>query len=431
MSLAARPRRACMMAAILLLAGALGLARPARAVEVTISCGALGQELELCRDGAEAWAQQSGHSVKIVSVPNSASERLALYQMMLAGAAPQIDIYQIDVVWPGILGHHFIDLAPYSQGAEAQHFPNIIANNTVDGRLIAMPLYTDAGVLFYRRDLLEKHHRAVPTTWQALTETAAAIQQAERAAAPPGHQPLWGYVFQGRAYEGLTVNALEWIAGSGGGTLMERDGRITADNPAAVQALALAGSWIGRITPEGALTYTEEEARGLFQSGNAVFMRNWPYAWALAEGADSPVRGRVGIAALPRGAADAPTGVLGGWNLGVSRYSRHPAEAAALVMYLAGPAEQKRRAIAAAYNPTLPALYEDAEVLQANPFFRALYPTFSGAVARPSLAAGSKYNRVSNAFWTRVHAVLSGREAAAPALAALSQDLRRIGRRGW
>ncbi|WP_200845363.1 ABC transporter substrate-binding protein [Roseomonas sp. 18066] len=418
----------------LLLTAGLGLAaapRPAAAVEVTISCGALGQELELCRDGAQAWARESGHRVKIVSVPNSASERLALYQMMLAGAAPQIDIYQIDVVWPGILGHHFIDLRPYSHGAEARHFPAIIANNTVDGRLIAMPLYTDAGVLFYRRDLLEKHGRAVPATWEAMTETAAFIQQAERAAAAPGAQPLWGYVFQGRAYEGLTVNALEWVASSGGGTILDRDARITIDNPAARAALARAGGWIGGIAPEGVLTYTEEEARGLFQSGNAVFMRNWPYAWALAEGADSPVRGKVGIAPLPRESGDAPTGVLGGWNLGVSRYSRHPAEAAALVMYLTDAAEQKRRAVVAAYNPTLPALYQDPEVLAANPFFRTLLPTFSGAVARPSLAAGGRYNRVSNAFWTRVHDVLAGRQAADPALDGLAQDLRRIGRRGW
>jgi trehalose/maltose transport system substrate-binding protein len=421
------------LALLTLLAGLAGLpaARPAAAVEVTISCGALGQELELCRDGAEAWARRSGHGVRIVSVPNSASERLALYQMMLAGAAPQIDIYQIDVVWPGILGHHFIDLRAFSEGAEARHFPAIIANNTVDGRLIAMPIYTDAGVLFYRRDLLEKHGRAVPSSWEELTGTAEAIQVAERAAAPTGSPRLWGYVFQGRAYEGLTVNALEWVAGSGGGTLLDGEGRITIDNPAAREALARAAGWIGRIAPEGVLTYTEEEARGLFQSGNAVFMRNWPYAWALAEGADSPVRGRVGIAPLPRRSAEAPTGVLGGWNLGVSRYSRHPAEAAALVMHLAGAAEQKRRAIAAAYNPTLPALYDDPEVLAANPFFRILFPSFSGAVARPSLAAGGKYNRVSNAFWTRVHGVLAGRQAAGPALEELAQDLRRIGRRGW
>ncbi|MFB9968916.1 ABC transporter substrate-binding protein [Pseudoroseomonas cervicalis] len=421
----ARPPR---LAALAVLLTTLLTAPATRAAEITISCGALGQELELCRDGAEAWARQSGNAVRIVSVPNSASERLALYQMMLAGGGSSIDVYQIDVTWPGILAPHLIDLRPHSQGAEARHFPAIIENNTVEGRLVAMPIYTDAGVLFYRSDLLEKHGRPVPRSWEEMEETARLIQQREREA---GNPQIWGYVFQGRAYEGLTVNALEWIASSGGGTLVDAEGRIDADTEGARLALARAARWMGSIAPQGALTYTEKEARGLFQSGQAVFMRNWPYAWALAQGEDSPVRGRTGIASLPRADAEEPSGVLGGWNLGVSRYSRHPAEAASLVMWLAGPEEQKRRAVQAAYNPTLPALYEDAEIIAANPFFRTLYGTFENAVARPSRPTGSKYNRVSNAIWTRVHAVLSQRMQAGAALTALEQDLRRIARRGW
>lgn len=423
-----RIRAAILSGLLLSILGVTGPAHRAAAAEITIACGALGQELELCRDGAEAWAKRTGHTLKIVSVPNSASERLALYQMMLAGGASQIDVYQIDVVWPGILANHFIDLKPYSGGAEKSHFPAIVENNTVDGRLIAMPLYTDAGVLYYRKDLLEKHGRPVPATWQEMTETARLIQRAERGGGEAG---LWGYVFQGRAYEGLTVNGLEWIASSGGGTIVDAEGRITIDNPRAAEALALAASWIGDITPEGALTYTEEEARGVFQSGHAVFMRNWPYAWALAQGEDSPVRGRTGIAALPHGEGGGPVGILGGWNLAVSRYSRHPDEAADLVMSLAGPEEQKRRAIVAAYNPTLPALYEDVEILAANPFFRTLHATFSQSAARPSRVTGTKYNRVSHTFWTRAHEALSGRMTAAAAVAAMRHDLRRLSRRGW
>ena len=416
------------IATLILLGVGLAPARSARAVEIAISCGAVGQELDLCRDGANAWAQRTGNTVRIVSTPNSATERLALYQQLLAGGSRDIDVYQVDVVWPGILATNFVDLRPYSQGAEAQHFPAIIENNTVGGRLVAMPFYTDAGVLFYRRDLLEKHGVPVPQTWAELTAAARQVQQAERAA---GNERLWGYVFQGRAYEGLTVNALEWLDSQGGGRIVADDGTVTVNNPQAPAALGVARGWIGTITPEGVLNYSEEEARGVFQSGNAVFMRNWPYAWALANGKDSPVRGKVGVVALPHGEQGSSVGVLGGWNLAVSRHSRHVAQAADLVMYLTGAAEQKRRAVVAAYNPTRPALYEDAEVLAANPFFGTLYPSFAHAVARPSRVTGRKYNRASNAFWSSVHEVLSGRAQPQEALAALEHRLRRLGRHDW
>jgi trehalose/maltose transport system substrate-binding protein len=422
------------------LGGGLLAALPAAAVEIALSCGGVGLELALCREGADDWAKRTGNSVRIVSTPNSATERLALYQQLLAGRARDIDVYQIDVVWPGILAANFVDLRPFTGGAESGHFPAIVANNTVDGRLVAMPFYTDAGLLFYRRDLLEAHARPVPRTWDELARTAAAIQAAERDAAARGTGAvsgghtgtIWGFVFQGRAYEGLTVNALEWIHSEGGGRIVDDDGQVTVDNAASAAALARAGDWVGGIAPPGVLNYAEEEARGLFQSGHAVFMRNWPYAWALANGEDSPVRGKVGVAALPSGSADgSPAAVLGGWNLAVSRHSRHVPEAADLVMHLTGAAEQKRRAIAAAYNPTIPALYDDPDIVAANPFIASLRPVLDAAVARPSRVTGRHYNRVSNAFWSAVHDVLSGAAEPEPALEALAQRLRRLGRRGW
>ena len=408
---------------------AMGAASVAEAADISISCGAVGQELELCRDGAEAWAAETGNTVTIVSTPNSTTERLALYQQLLAAGAQDIDVFQIDVIWPGILGRHFIDLAPFADGAEEAHFPAIIQNNTVDGELKAMPWYTDAGVLYYRTDLLEKHGFEPPTTWQEMTEAAKTIMDAERAA---GDDDIWGFVFQGRAYEGLTCNALEWIDSFGGGEIVDADGEITVNNPAAAEAVALAAGWVGTITPEGVLNYAEEEARGVFQSGNAVFMRNWPYAWSLAQSPDSPIRGKVGVVALPQGGSEGKnTGTLGGWQLAVSRYSPNAEIAADLVMYLTSLEEQKRRAIAGSYNPTITALYEDDEVLEAVPFFGDLYDTFTSAVARPSRVTGENYNRVSSAFWNAVHGTLSSGSDAEAAMATLERELRGIRRRGW
>ena len=198
-------------------------------------------------------------------------------------------------------------------------------------------------------------------------------------------------------------------------------------------AIELASTWVGDIAPEGVLNYAEEEARGVFQSGNAVFMRNWPYAWALSQSEDSPVKGKVGVTVLPRGDGEGGrhTGVLGGWNLAVSKYSDEPEAAADLVMFLTSYEQQKIRAVRGSYNPTRPALYEDEDVLEAAPFFGELPDTFVNAVARPSRVTGENCNRVSGAFYEAVHATKSGRMTAAAALDELEGELASIRRRGW
>ena len=401
----------------------------ANAAKISISCGGVGQEFTLCQEGVDAWAAKTGNEVAVISTSNATNERLALYQQILAAGSQDIDVFTIDVIWPGILGDHFIDLNEYMADEAKQNFEAIVANNTFEGRLVAMPWYTDAGVLYYRKDLLEKYGEKVPETWEQLTVTARNIQEGERKA---GNDKMWGYVFQGRAYEGLTCNALEWIVSHNGGSVVEPDGAISIDNDKARKAIELASGWIGTISPEGVLGYAEEEARGVFQSGNSVFMRNWPYAWSLANAADSPVKGKVGVAALPRGGEDGRSAAtLGGWQLSVSKYSENPELAADLVKFLTSYKEQKRRAIEGSYNPTIADLYQDKDVLAANPFFGDLYDTFTGAVARPSTVTGSRYNQVSSAFWQAVYSVLSGSRTADQAIGRLERRLYRVKRSGF
>lgn len=136
-------------------------------------------------------------------------------------------------------------------------------------------------MLYYRTDLLQKYgYQRPPQTWTELDQMATRIQAGERQA---GNRDFWGFVFQGKAYEGLTCDALEWIFSMGGGRIIEPDGRITINNPQAIAALNMVRSWVGRISPPGVTSYAEEEARNAFQSGNAAFMRNWPYAYSLGQ----------------------------------------------------------------------------------------------------------------------------------------------------
>ncbi len=398
----------------------------AAGVTLTISCGTVGQDFDFCKHATDEWGAKTGNTVKHLTMPQSTSDVLGLFRQMFAAKSTDLDVINIDVVWPGIIKDHLLNLAPYAKGAEKAHFPAIVANNTVGGKLVAMPWFTDAGVLYYRKDLLAKYGEKAPTTWAELTASATKVMDAERKA---GNADMQGFVFQAKAYEGLTCDAIEWVASHNGGGIIDASGKITVNNPGAVKALTTAASWIGTIAPKGVLNYGEEDARGVFQKGNAVFMRNWPYAWSLSQGADSPVKGKVGVAALPKGDGGKTAAALGGWQLAVSKYSKHPTEAAELVMYMTSEAVQKDRAIRGSYNPTIMSLYKDKDVLAANPFFGDLYDTFVGAVPRPSTVTGAKYNEVSAAFWNAAHEVLSGTTKADESLKKLEAKLGSV-RRG-
>lgn len=401
----------------------------AHAATLTISCGAVGQELALCRQGVDAWAKQTGNAVRIADAPASSSERLDLYQKILAAGAPDLDVLQVDVVWPGTLKAHLLDLNKYvGSEARGQFFSSMLRNNMLNGKLFALPWFTDAGMLYYRKDLLQKYQVPVPETWEALTSAALKIQGAERAA---GRSKLWGYVWQGGAYEGLTCNALEWLLSFKGGAIVAPDGKLLVNNSRAAQALTEAAGWIGSISPPQVLDYREEDARNMFQAGDAVFMRNWPYAWRLLNSPDSPVNDKVGVAFLPKGGVDGRhAAILGGWELAVSRYSKYPDLAASLVLYLTSAQEQKRRAIVGGYTPTITKLYFDMEVLEANPFFSFLPDVFANTYSRPSIITGKSYSRVSQEFWTAVHAVLEGQLTASDSLRLLDGRLAPLARNG-
>jgi trehalose/maltose transport system substrate-binding protein len=407
----------------------LAAAVAAPAATVTIACGASAPEIAQCMTHAEAWAKKTGHTVRNYTQPANATAALAVYRQLFAAKSSDIDIIRVDIIWPGILKDHLLDLKPYSQGAEAAHFPAIVANNTVDGKLLGMPWYTDTGLLYYRSDLLEKYKRPPPTTWDELTATATLVQAGERAA---GRRDFQGFVFQAKSSESLTCNAIEWIA-SFGSQLVDPQGNITINNPQAVRALATAAQWVGSIASVGVLNYAEEDARGVFQNGEALFMRNWPYAWSLMSSPDSPVRGKIGVSALPQG--DGPgarhAGTLGGWQLAISRYSKNPAVAADLLMYMTSADVQKQRAIGGSFNPTLPALYRDAEVVAANPFMGTLLSTFEESVARPSAVTGLKYPSVSLALTNAAHDVLAHKTTPEAAVRRLEGKLKLVRRERW
>ncbi len=401
----------------------------ANAAEVSIFCSSTGAELELCQSASEAWAKETGNTVKINKMPAQWGEALPIYQQLLAGKSGDVDVLTLDNIWVGQLAPHLVNLNEKVPVEEINaHFKSALADSTIGDQLLAMPWFLDAGLLFYRKDLLEKYGKPVPKTWEELTETAAFIQDKEREG---GNSDMWGHVWQGRAYEGLTCDALEWVASYGGGTFIDPNGDITVNNPQAVAALTLASSWIGKISPEGVLNYDEEGARGVFEAGNSVFLRNWSYVWGTSQAADSKLKGKVGVTALPIGkAGEKSSGCYGAGLLGVSKYADDVDAAVSLVRYLTGAKEQKRRALAA-YSPTLEALYTDADILKAYPFLASVQQAYADSASRPSAVTGGSYNRISQRIFNGVHNILSGKEKAEEALAKIAADLERLKKRGW
>lgn len=418
-----RALRSAAFAAMMAVAGA-----PVMAEEIFYVSGAVGNAVENFKTLVKPWEDATGNTVTLVPMPASTTDQFAQYRLWLAAGSSDIDVYQTDVIWAPQLADSFVDLTEVAKDLAPTHFPSIIESQTVGGKLVALPIFTDAPALYYRTDLLEKYGVAVPKTWAELTVAAQTIQDGEKATNPD----FWGFVWQGNAYEGLTCNALEWVKSHGGGQIVEADGTVSINNANAAAALEQVKAWVGTISPAGVLAYQEEEARGVWQTGNAAFMRNWPYAYGLGNGDDSAVKGLFAVTTLPVGKeGDTSAATLGGWNAAVSKYSTKQEAAISLVMYLAGPEAQKQRAIAESNLPTIVALYDDADIAAAQPIIPQWKDVFLNAVPRPSAPTLGKYAEVSNKFFNAVHATLSGNGTAAENLAGLEADLNDLKGEGW
>ncbi len=401
---------------------ALPLPCPEGEATVNVAGGAVGTEFEVVSDQLARYMELCPNvTATLVEMPDSTDERLSLYLQFWQAESPEIDVLQTDVIWAGIIAPHVLDLNQYlPEGYLDVFFPAMVEGQTIAGAQVAIPWFTDAAGLYYRTDLLEKYGLEVPTTWDELTAAAQTIQDGERA---EGNSEFYGYVWQGNAYEGLTCDAHEWLVSETGATFITPDGTVNVNNPEFVAALERAAGWVGGISPEAVTTYQEEESRAVWQAGNAAFLRNWPYAYGLGNGEDSAIAGNFDYVPLPAGAAGSAA-CLGGWQIAVSKYTANPEAAVSVAAFLASPAEQMLRALSAqGTNPTIPALYEDPALAEANPLFVAMGPILDTAFPRPSGIAAERYSEASTIFFDYVHQVLTGELDAQTAVEDMEIDL--------
>jgi trehalose/maltose transport system substrate-binding protein len=350
--------------------------------------------------------QQTGINVKLVPHPAASDASYQQLARNFSSKSSSIDVMMLDVVWPGAFAPYLVDLKPKLGKQAKLHAAGIIENDTVNGHLVAMPWFGDFGILYYRTDLLRKYdYKGPPKTWAQLFAMAKKIQDGER----KDNDNFYGFVFQGNSYEGLTCDALEWIASAGGGHYID-NGKVTINNSKARAILDQMRNQIGKITPRGVTTYQEGETHNAFVSGNAAFMRNWPYAYSVGEGADSKVKGKFSVTVLPHGAGSKSVGTVGGWQLGVSKYSKHKAAAIEWVRYLSSPAAERFTAIFSSNPPTIPSVATNKAVVKVNPWLK---PSIAKVqrVARPSRVLKAKYQQGSAIIFQGINQILNGSNA--------------------
>jgi multiple sugar transport system substrate-binding protein len=357
-------------------------------------------------DQAIADFEQQNPGYKIVReiAPQSSTQIHDLLVQKLKNRDARLDVFFMDTIWPAEFASAgwTLPLDRYFTAAEQDKFLSApVAANRYRGQVFGVPLFIDAGLLYYRKDLLEKYAMQPPRSWPQMVEAAKTILAREQ------DRQLVGFSAQFKQYEGLVCNMMEYILSNGGALWDEKRMTSTLDQPAALEAVRFVRDRIiGEISQRGVLAYEEPESLALFTQGRAIFHRNWPYAWAIAnDGKSSKVAGRVGMTPLPGFASGSGVATLGGWQLGVSRFSRQPDLAWRFVAFMTSRDIQKRIALATGRAPTRTALYDDHEVAQRIPQLQSLLETFKRAAPRPTTPVYVPLSNIMQRYFSSVLAL--------------------------
>jgi multiple sugar transport system substrate-binding protein len=359
--------------------------------------------------------------IKITAIEGPTATNLVedLYTAaFLLGDSPY-DLVYMDIVWvPKFAAAGWLrPLNDRITPTELEAFlPADVAGGTYRNQLYRLPVRSDAGMLYYRKDLLDQAGIKPPNTVAELLAAAQTLQKSG--------QVKWGYVWQGRQYEGAAAMFVEILRGFGGSWVDPATLTVGLDRPESLRALQfLMGTIKQGIAPPGVTTYQEEETRRLFQNGDALFMRNWPYAWPLANAPDSKVAGKIALKPMVYAANYGSGACQGGWGWGIARSSRHPEAAWRVAEFFASPASQKRLSLATGYLPSRRSLYSDPEIIQKYPYFASMLAVLNGAVLRPPIA---QYAQASDILQRYLSAALTERLTPEAAMAAATAETRQL-----
>ncbi len=346
--------------------------------------------------------------------PSDTSTLITLYDNTLRARSGSFDVYNIDVVWPAQFSANgwALDLSSrWSASDRANYLQGPVKSCTYNGAVVAAPMRTDLGILYYRTDIIQ----TPPQTFDQLTSMAKSSLSKTKI----------GYAWQGIQGEAVVCDFVEVLSGYGGSVLDPNNSKsVVINSPEGVAALTEMVSWVGTISPIAITTYAEEACRQAFQNGDATFMRNWPYAYSLGNASDSKIAGKFDITSIPYGGSGTVGhSCVGGWNMAINAFTKNADAAWSFMKYALGADAQKVLAIKGSFTPALSSVYNDADVQAKQPLFTKLAPILKNSLPRP---VSPVYTDLSNIIQVNVHRALTKQASPTAALSALQSQLQAL-----
>jgi multiple sugar transport system substrate-binding protein len=339
---------------------------------------------------------------ELLELPENADIQREQQIQRLRAESDQCDVLGMDVIWTAeyAASGWLYDLTPVVDKLESEFIPSTVETTEYEGKKWALPFNTNAGFLFYRTNEVPKP----PTTWEQVYKDAK------------GDNSL---VYQGERYEGLTVNFLELLYSAGGKVLSDDGETVEIDSPQAKEVLEFMQEGVeDGAVPKAVTTYEEESSRRAFEAGNATFMRNWPYAYAL--GKESNIADEFAVTKFPGFGGNPGAGVVGGYNLGISAFTDNPEGSLAFAEFLTTQPVQKEMFLKATLPAVATAVYKDPEVQKELPFTEELLKAVEQAQARP---VSPVYTEISEAIFNNVFEVLNSRESPEEAASKMKSEI--------
>ena len=361
--------------------------------------------------------QHSDIRFQIIEAPSDSNQVEDLYtSSFLLGNSPY-DLVYMDIVWTSkfAAAGWLRDISDRLSAAEtAEYLKADIAGGMFENKLYRLPFRSDAGMLYYRQDLLEQAGYEAPETFDELLKISQDLQKQGLA--------NWGYVWQGKQYEGLSAMFVEILAGNGAFWIDPDTLEVGLDRSNAIASAEFLRDAIAlKVSPPGVTTYAEEETRRLFENGKAVFLRNWPYVYSLA--LESPIAGKFNIKPMVHAEGKNSGATLGGWGLGISTSTKHPDETWEVMKFLSSEDSQREFVLETGFVPSRTVLFNDPEIVAKYSYYPKLLDVVKSSALRPPI---SQYAQASDILQRYLSAAITGSSTPEQAMKAAANETRNL-----